>query len=586
MALDFLMESTKGFEETPTVGGFNLGRTTNTFDNLFESVASSMLEHNIDVKKDIGTIITEESVADSYKEALLATLADDAAADQTGHASRCYESVEQLWNNCVTDFIRESQAVPAFLPIKAIDFPILVKQHPKAASKDIMQTEVAKSPIIKKHIQHTFIVDPKTNKSWEYPQCFFDGTYKEFFDAGKGLPIKDTAVELPQFNYNIIENLTDGIATHDRLSYNIEITKIIDADGNEYTCKPITADFSNGMLIGGDVEFKTPAAGASASDSPTLTAETVYKDKITGSIDFVTGTISISSCAGNVKKVKLEGYLSNENNERAVSMEYSRTPIEWKIGDGFRMDVSYSMEQLEDAKALLDIDLYKQTYNNLTDVQVHVEDSNILDFLDKEYDKYNGVEVDVLGWNSFVKNPTFDCNHASYNTVALRSEYIEKELKFQIDRTLIDLADTAKIENMTFVIYGNPRYVSLLGKNVQWVVRSGDSLGGVRLDYSYGIMNSGDIKVQIVSSAKIPAYTGSTPNNTLRIIPYPLDPEVMTFKHYKWSTHILTTANSGYRDPNLPGGSMTNLCATNRNRTVAVQGIQAKLTLDNSTFVG
>ena len=69
---------------------------------------------------------------------------------------------------------------------------------------------------------------------------------------------------------------------------------------------------------------------------------------------------------------------------------------EWKIEDGFRMNVSYSMEQLEDAKALLDVDLYKQTYNNLTDVQVQVEDSGILDYLDKEYEKYNGVAVDVL----------------------------------------------------------------------------------------------------------------------------------------------------------------------------------------------
>lgn len=585
MALNFLTESSKDFHETATVGGFGMGKSTNTFDELFESTESRMLEAGCDIKRDISQLIANESVMDSYKNAVLATLAQDAESDQSGHAQRCYESVEQLWDNCVTDFITESQSVPQLLPIKAVDLPILVKQHLKAATKDIMQTEVVKSPIIKKHIQRTYITDPKTGKSWEYPRCFFDGTYTEFFEAGKGLPIKDTAVELPKMDYDIIGNLTDGTKSHDRLSYNIEISKIIDGDGNEYTVKrPITADMSTGALVFGDVEFTTPKADAY---TPTkTTAETTYKDKITGSIDFTTGTISISSCAGNVAKVKLSGYLSNENNERGVSMEYRREQREWKIEDGFRMNVSYSMEQLEDAKALLDLDLYKQTYNNLTDVQVQVEDSGILDFLDKEYDKYNGVAVDVLGYDSFVKNPTFDCNHASYNTVALRCEYIEKELKFQIDRTLIDLADTAKLENMTFVIYGNPRYISLLGKNVNWVVRSGDSLGGVRLDYSYGIMNSGDIKVQVVSAAKIPAKRGSEVNNSLRIIPFPLDPEIMTFKHYKWSTHIMTTQNSGYRDPNLPGGSMTNLCAYNRNKTVAVQGIQAKLTLANATFVG
>ena len=37
MALNFLVESAKDFQETATVGGFGMGRTTNSFDSLFES---------------------------------------------------------------------------------------------------------------------------------------------------------------------------------------------------------------------------------------------------------------------------------------------------------------------------------------------------------------------------------------------------------------------------------------------------------------------------------------------------------------------------------------------------------------------
>ena len=46
--------------------------------------------------------------------------------------------------------VKESTGVGNLLPIKAVDVPILVKQQLKIATKDIMQTEVTKNPLIKK----------------------------------------------------------------------------------------------------------------------------------------------------------------------------------------------------------------------------------------------------------------------------------------------------------------------------------------------------------------------------------------------------------------------------------------------------
>lgn len=573
MELSFLTESTRDFQETQTVGGFRSGERKNTFDSLYESVASAFDEKNVDVKRDIATLVNNPTIMATYKENLLSLLKEDAnRSEDEGHAARCYEAVDAMWDNCVSDFIKESQSVSSLLPIKTVDLPILVKQHIKAAAKDIMQTEIAKSPLIKKHIERTYVVDAKSGREWEYPRCFFDGTYSEFFEAGSGLPIKlKDPITLPAYQFDIIDEL-GAMKGHDKLSYDIRITMLYDASNNKY---PVDLRFnlSDGRLMNNQIELKAPDG-------------TAISDLLTGAVDFETGLISLSSCSGKIKKVDLGGFLSNENNERAVSLQYRREEKQFTIKDGFRMVVPYSMEQLEDAKALLNIDLYKKTYDNIADIQTELEDSNILKFLDDEFEKYNGVEVDVLGFNSFVRNDEFDCDHSSYSTVALRSEYIEKELKFKIDRTIIDMCDTAKIEDMTFVIYGNPRYISLLGKNVNWVVRSGDSLGGVRLNYSYGVMTSGDIKVQIVSALKIPEKKkDGTPNNAIRIIPFPLDPEMMTFKHYKWTTHIFTTANSGYKAADLPGGSYTAITATNRCTTESIQGIQTNLEFKNSGFV-
>ena len=42
-----------------------------------------------------------------------------------------------------------------------------------------------------------------------------------------------------------------------------------------------------------------------------------------------------------------------------------------------------------------------------------------------------------------------------------------------------------------------------LTREVNWVVRQGDDVGGVKMDYSLGVINSGNTKIQVISSTKI-----------------------------------------------------------------------------------
>jgi hypothetical protein len=301
-----------------------------------------------------------------------------------------------------------------------------------------------------------------------------------------------------------------------------------------------------------------------------------------GMVDFTTNTTSLNSANGQITAVEFSGYLSNEKNERDITFDYVREEREWKIEDGMRADVPYSLEELEDAKALMDIDLYKKTYNNLSDILVQMEDSKVLEWLDEQYAKYNGVEVeDVLGWQSFITNAQFDCDSTGLTT-ALPSEFIADMLKFKIDGLIIDMCDRAKLEDMTFVIYGNPRMVRLLDPKVNWVTRPGSSYNGVKLDYGYGIMTSGDVKVQVVSTKKVNHNYNNGVYRGLRLIPFPLSQEQMTFKHYKYTSHILTAQNSAYRDSTLPGGSMTYLMGTSRYTNAVIQGLQGQVDIINA----
>ena len=572
--LNFITEASKNFEETQTIGSFTEGVNKNSFEAMYENAYNILMESSINPMVDINLLIKNDALMESFKDTLLEQLRNDCEVYEsqadTGRYASLYEQTSALFDNCVDDLITESTRVGQLLPIKAIDFPVLIKQNLALASKDIIQTEVTKSPVIKKHIERRWIVDENTGKRWEYPQCFFKDDFKEIYNAGKGLPIKNTPVDITNglFNYSIAENLTDSTdPTREKITFDLKIVKVnvTATDGDVDVPMDMRINMADSTWLGGQV--KDPKTGE-------------IIDIVTGTVDFINNTVSLSSVNRKVKKVVFAGYLSNELNERTVTFDRTREEHEWKIEDGFRADVPYSLEELEDAKALMDMDLYKLTYNDLSDILVQMEDSKILEFLDSEYDKYKGVELDPLGFNSFIREQVFDCD-AKTQTVALQVEYIQKMLKFYIDRFVIDICDTAKIEDMTFVVYGNPRYISLLDPEVNWVVKSGDSVGGVKANHSYGVMNAGGLKIQVVSTMKY----DSKDERKLRFIPYPLRDDQFTFKHYKYTTHILTAQNSGYRSATRPGGSMTYLMGTTRNTTASIQGIQGSMSFENTPFI-
>lgn len=585
----FLTESTNDFVATETVGGFTNGNNANSFDSVFKEAYEDLLTNSVDLMSDINQIVKNKAIMSTIKDKFLNQLATECAAmteaeenDPEGKVEYgthkfLYEQVSTMFDNCVDDFVKESTRVGNLLPIKAIDLPILIKQALKLATKDIMQTEVTKTPIVKKHIEQTYITDPKTKNRWKYPQCFFTDEFKEIWKAGKGLPIKDTVVSLPAFEYDVVKNLTDAVNPDKEVfTFDLQIPAVMVGTTEVKLDRPMRINLSDNTWLGGRVKKTVKDASG---------ADVEVDDVVMGTVDFVNHTVTLASGKGQITGVKFSGYLSNEKNERTVSFDYTREEMEWKIEDGMRADIAYSLEQLEDTKALMDIDLYQKTYNNLSDFLTQMEDQKVLEWLDEQFELYDGVELteeQILGWSPFISKTTFDCDSTTLTT-ALPSEYIEKMLKFAIDGFIIDICDKAKLEDMTFVLYGNPRLIRLLNPVINWVTRPGSTANGVKLDYGYGIMTSGDVKVQVVSTKKVNAKYDA--DNSLfkgiRLIPYPLNKEQMTFAHFKYTTHILTANNSAYRPAELPGGAMTYLMGVSRYTNAAVQGIQGEISFAN-----
>lgn len=579
-------------EDDAYIGAFTAKTDANTFDALFAEAVEKLDSKKLDYFLDATTIVKNPAIIGQIKETALAGIMQECAerGEDWGSYQNLGVQIDKMWDNVTGQLTKEMTNVGQLRPISLIDYPVLVKQHISLATKDVVQTTVVDSPVVKKQIEHTWVVDNNNpSKRWEYPQCFFNGDWREIWKAGKGVELSNEPQQLPIFGVNLIDALTDvSVPEREKLSYNLHVVEAITKaatltiDGATVTVPAgvripveMSVNMHLGNWIGGHIDVIV--------ENPTTKDKVRVVDELTGQVDYTTSTCTLTSASGAIDKVVFAGYLSNEKNERAVTFDYTRDEKTWMIEDGHRVNIPYSVEELEDAQALLKMDLYRKSYTNISKYLTDMEDSQVIGYLDDMFDKYAGIEVDPLGWASFVRTMDFSCDSAGITT-ALPSEYIENELKFYIDRFVLDLTEMAKMEDMTFVVYGNPRYISLLGDKVKWVISRGSTTtGGIKHNYSYGIMNTGSAYIQVVSALKFSATDDL--HKGLRIIPFPVSKEQMTFGHFKYTTHVMTNNDSAYRDANLPGGSKTMLLGVSRYTDEHIQGIQGYMTFSDADFV-
>lgn len=588
---NFFMEDASDFTETSGIGTFGSVNKASSFEQIYENAAETYEKtwhqpFNMDFLKPEN--LRNASKVASFKSDLLGQLENDVrvfsenaelrdeneyggVGPGVGHVGSLYEEVSTLFDKKVDALIEEAANVGTLMPIKTIDFPVMVKSHIVSSFKNVVNEEITPSLIVKKRIEHNIAYDKKDpSKTWEYPQCFYDESFREMMKAGEGVSLDTKACALPLNNFNIVEELTDApISANQRVVLDLKIDSV-DVDGETVKLPtPMQVNLSDGMWIGGKLDFTYKNAAGE---------EKQLQDVITGFTDWATNTTNLShtNTTDGVTAVHFKGKLSNDGNEHTIRTRWEQEDQEWKVGENVKVDASFSLEELQEHKALLNMDLYQKAYNDITVLLNNMEDSKGYDWLDEEFDTYDGLELDPLQWNPLIMKTTFDLD-STISTVALQSEYIAKELKFKIDRFIIDIADTVKLDGLNFVIYGNPRYISLLQPYVKWVFRTGQSAGGVKLDHSYGVMTSGDVNVYIVSSKKIDARK----RKGIRFIPFTTDKETITFKRFKFSTDVVTSKESAYKDTEKAGGSMTYVWGTSRYVDVSLQGIQGELTFDN-----
>ena len=581
-----------GYEETKSSFGAFRKDGEKTFNEHFEELCESYKQqHGIDIKRDSRAMFADKAFMEQYKTDLMEPVfeAFREMSPNDPHVASVIDNVSKFWDNKVRSYT-ESASMTGFLPIATLEFPVLVKQFFSSILKDIIEVETVKSPNITKHIRTTYIVDNKTGEELEYPKCMFDGTWQKMWDASKGYPIKEDPVmfESGRLNkFDIISKLTDGDPAVDKLSFQFKIIGIV--IGNEQIMlrgNGITVEFSTGgTLVNGTLNF-------------TSTGGTKVDDVLAGQVDFMNGTISMASTTGQVEGVIFSGYLSNEKNLRSVSVREKRDILRFTIEDGARYNMPFSIEEIEDAAALLDMNYYNRMVDEIVRVQEMQECMTVIKFLNEEFEKYNDIVTDTFKLESTARTYKVDLNPPKY-FAGDPFKYISQAIQFKLKGIIHQLTEITKLDGLSFVIVGNPMATQLIAEFINWKAQQGSSIGGIDVNNSYGFTTDMGANVRVVASNIYDAYTvdpvdskdadGESHQNrelVLHIYGYPTDAEHISCRHLKYTSHLLTSqSQTAYQSTTAPGGAYNIVTATSRFHTMSVQAIMADLIMLNSNLV-
>lgn len=617
-----------------SVSETELNGLCDTFDSNFKDTVNEIAHtyNGVNVMKDAKKMMDNPELMQEYKTLMLDPIVQEIqeAAEMTNdnaekvHLESVAAQLNDAWDASVKSFlVQESYNVANYLPLSTLDFPALIKQYIRFLGKDIIPVQTASSVSIEQRIFIKYLVNNQTGEEYEVPKVYWqkeeDGTptWKKLWNAGKGIRINDTQPILlseiqaaKDKKYSIFDHLLDddgkpykmeNPSIRTRLSYDFNI-QYVQYDGKKVKLPGagIAIDIQTGgvFLNGGITEsMKLPVVDAKTN---LPTGETVsFSDMLSGRVDFVKGTVTASSC-GQITGIYVSGHISNETNLRTIGFREYPEIRKFIISDGCRFQLPFTVEDFAEANSSLNFNLYNRLVQELVVNQEMFEDQSILEFLDDEFDKYDGYDSDVWALESYTHTEYVDLDPTSISSTFAGDpwEYRTNAVHNAINSVIYELCDRGKLENLGFVVYANPKAARLLNKFVTWTVKKSTEIGGVQMNHAFGILTDSDLPIRVVASNRVDAYTlidayqdGATEGDFSReyffkIVAYPMDKFHISYKHLRFARHLTNSPeNAAYADAQNPGGQAVMVTTSAQYKTIGVQGIQGRVICKNTTLV-
>ena len=247
---------------------------------------------------------------------------------------------------------------------------------------------------------------------------------------------------------------------------------------------------------------------------------------------------------------------------------------EIRIGTGDHLNAPLSVEQVQDAKALYNMDAAAEITDIMTQVFAQKLDHEIIDFLVKCYiNRPTNPEWSNLG--NYQKH-LYTFSVAPSAGYAGSPKAWREELKPVIDYASTALMQETYFQSGSFVICGNPVDTALL-TNVDWQYKGGTSgnVDGVAINYSVGVFQSGSYVYKVVSSLNLKP-------GSLMLSFIPSGEKQLTTAYYPYS--FVMEKGTGYRSPNHP--LTPSIMMTKRHTFFEFTPAIAMIAIEGNTGVG
>lgn len=469
--------------------------------------------------------------------------------------------METLMDNSMKEIARES-AMLGYAPIVSYNPFFLKKFWVENIFKDILMTEIPKSPVINIAVEQQFAVDLNKNE-YPLPDALYDEEIaKKLLDASTGINIKEDPIAISNFKpaLNILTStyfpeLIDGDKTAE-LTADLHIFQVIvtDSESKEHIvpCN-IRADVTNHTLIGGNINYDV------RNEDGTL-KETIH-DQVVGNVDFKNGKVTIFSSEDKVTKVCLRGKLANRFNQRSIDIKREVKPLQYTMPEsGPRLNSSITIEEAADALALQNIDLIAYNADLMGQVLANLEDMDIKIFLKNSFDAQELANNNIMGYDKLTVRNGF--NALPYDGYTGRITEWMKDSREYFERLIAQLKTKLRTSDIVIVAVCNPNLVRFLQDGISWVFTDDTQISGVKLSYNFGVYTSAQDRVHIVTSQKLSEDDG------IRFVVIPLTSNLITFKHYVYNMVI----DRNYRNPLYQ--LTPNIMATMRSLTFEVLPVQ------------
>lgn len=627
-------------KEVSPVNGLGSFAESNTdgldyYDHLAQMM-ENYAERNVNIFTDFDKKFQfHENALNTYIKELTEPTLESLQADEDGHIRYTGQMIEQLIQNRrnmedfkTTDrdlarhkmFENAMTNVANYIPMPELDLPVIPAHAITNLAKDIIFNEVVRTPKFNKHLYQQYVIDEVTQEEYQLDKLFYHALKdeegkiiqpKDVSNKGKGLPISQRPVALPtqgatdKEEFNVIKTLTDG-TKFDKLDWDFGIKGVVVGelpapqadgtfdidienipDGATYAYYPLPRKLSfdtyTGALLGEtNIHIVDKVSG------------TVYDDKLIGSADYYKATLTVASAKGVIKAIVFDGRLSNEFNNHALGVLEKTRIIEYNIPQAVRYSHHITREEIDDFKVFMKSDLTTRTVKMIADQQDLWEDQSVLDFYDEDWRKLSTAraEADIFNYEGF--ELTYVCGllppvNYSGNPIVFQTEI----LQWYIQSAITAMSAKAKMDTLTYVMMCYPTTARYLSKFIDWVNTPGTSLGGVKLNTTYGkgIVDGATVRVAVSTRLPETAPYNDPETGEVRMLPYidikafPSNNEHMTYKHWRYISYVVQSpSEAGYMSPvggiANPGGNYLVITSARRYGNDSLQSLAMRVYLD------